>query len=116
MEEFGICTWKVDVVKDLRIIFYFEFYFIEGCRYNFICSGCIRVELRDDLNELFWRIFCNFKSEIFELILINKSILFVNFIIANDDFDSWFIVDYVIWLFERSMNVNVMWFEIIFGL
>ena len=107
--------WKVDVAKDLRIIFYVEFYSIKYCSNYSTCSGCTRVELRDDPNELPWMTFCDSKSQIPEPISTNKSTLFVNFTLANDDSDSWFTADYVTWPFEGSMNDNVMWFEITFG-
>ena len=103
MGESGPCTWKVDVPTDLRIIFYFVSYNIESCRSS-TCSGCTRVELRDDPNELPWMTFCDSQSEIPEPISTNKSTLFVKFALANDDSGSSFTAHYVTWPFEGSMN------------
>lgn len=99
----GTCTWKLDVPKDLRIIFYFESYEIDYCGYA-TCSGCSRVELKDGPNEPPWKLFCGRKSEIPEPISTNKSVLFVNFVLANGDLKSWFTAEYVTWPFEGSMN------------
>ena len=96
--------WKVDVPTDLRIIFYFKYYNIEYCGSSSTCSGCTRVELRDGPNDLPWKTFCDSKSEIPEPISTNKNTLSVNFILANDDSDSWFTADYGTWPFEESMN------------
>jgi len=96
--------WKVAVRTDLRIIFYFVSYEIESCRSSSKCSGCTRVELRDDPNELPWMTFCDSQREIPEPISTNKSTLFVNFTLANDDSGSSFIARFVTWPFEGSMN------------
>lgn len=100
----GICTWSIVVPTDLRIIFYFKFYNIEYCSTRSTCSDCTRIELKDDQNEPSWETFCDSKSEIPEPISTNKSTLYVNFVQAKDDSDSWFTAEYVTWPFEGSMN------------
>ncbi|KAJ7391332.1 hypothetical protein OS493_019465 [Desmophyllum pertusum] len=101
----GTCTWKLDVPKDLRIIFYFESYEIDYCGDYATCSGCSRIELKDDPNEPPWKLFCGRKSEIPEPISANKSVLFVNFVLANGDSKSWFTAEYITWPFEGKIDL-----------
>lgn len=100
----GICTWSIVVPTDFRIIFYFKSYNIKNCRTSSTCSDCTRVELKDEQIEPAWYTFCDSQSEVPEPISTNKSTLYVDFVQAKDDSDSWFIAEYVTWPFEGSMD------------